>query len=186
MVSSRELGWAGVAALALCLSGCGETAIDLVVTADSGADSDTDSDSDTDVDADSDSDSDSETDAPPDVVRAEVVVPMWFIDTPARLTTSFFSPENMPPDGPPDGVGASYEAPDITKPPEPPYELWTPQPPLEGPYYLVVTLFVVGGGTDMPVPGIDWVGESTVPIPIGPGTGTVAAGPIELHLAPPM
>jgi hypothetical protein len=181
MVRSREMAWICAAALVLPLMGCGETAVDLVIAEDGGADSD----SDTDSDADADTDTGTDTDAPPDLVRAQIVVPEWFVDTPARLTTSFFSEEHMPPDGPPDGVGASYDSPAISKPPDPPYELWTQQPGLDGPYYLVVTLFVEGGGTDVPVPGVDWVGSSETPIELGPGTGTVPAGQIHLNLAPP-
>jgi hypothetical protein len=181
-----------LSALAAALTGCGETAVDLVVDGDSGndADSDTDSDSDADSDADADSDPDSDSDSgpPPDVVVAQVGVPPWFVAAPARLTTSFYAPEHMPPGGPPDGVGAAFDSPSIG--PDEPFPLLTPQPyepPLAGAYYLVVTLFVEGGGTDVPVPGVDWVGESATAISIGPGTGTVSAGePIVLHLAPPM
>jgi hypothetical protein len=181
MVRSRASLLAGAVSLAtiLALVGCDDTNVDLVVADDAGGDTDADTDTDTDADT------DTGTDSLPDVVTAQILVPPWFSATPARITTSFFSEEHMPPAGPPDGVGASYDFPEITIQPDPPYVLWTPQPPLQGPYYLVVTLFVEGGGTDVPVPGTDWVGSSFNPVVIGPGTGTVDALQIQLSLAPP-
>jgi hypothetical protein len=188
MVKSRESILASLGSLTLALCGCGQTAVDLVVANDSGTGSDADSDGDADTDSDTDADADTETDTdpPPDIVRAEIMAPDWFDALPIRITSSFYTEEHMPPDGPPDGVGASYDSPDIALAPDPPYVLWTMQPPfLDGQYYLVVTLFVEGGGDDVPVPGVDWVGESDTLLMIGPGTGTVEAGPIDLHLAPP-
>jgi hypothetical protein len=169
VVSERAVMRAGAAALAIVLFACDDTVVDLVVDAGSGTDADTDAD----------------TDTSPDVVRAQIKVPWDFSATPARITSSFYSPASMPPGGPPDGVGASYDSPEITIPPAQPYEFWTLQPALEGQYYLVITLFVEGGGTDVPVPGVDWVGVSDSTVHLGPGTGTVLAGEIHLNLALP-
>lgn len=165
---------AAAALAALAASSCDATVVELVTAADG------------DSDADSDSDSDADTDPQADSVEALILVPQWFEAVPARITAGFY--EDGPFDGPPDFAGASYEDPDISTPgdQEPPYKLVTAQPPLagEGHYYLVVTLFVEGGGDDVPVPGVDWVGATPTPLTLGPGTHTVDAGDVLLHEAP--
>ena len=185
MVNARDMRWAGIAALALSLGGCGQTVVDLVVTSDSGTDSDADSDADSDTDADADTDTDADTDADgdtdpqPDMVQALVFVPPYFSDYPVCLTTSFYAVEQMPPVGPPAGVGEEFPHPDVEPPP---YLLQTEQPDLEGLYYFVVRLLVHGDDCDVAfMPGADWRWDSPEPILIGPGTGTVDLGDIHLQ-----
>jgi hypothetical protein len=184
MVSTREMASACVAALALALCGCGQTAVDLVVKADSGTDSDADSDTDADTDADTDGD----TDPSQDIVVGQISVPWSFDANPVRITMDFYLPEHMPPfgvpDGPPDGFGPVINSPDIT--PAEPYPLHIEQPtdpPLEGPYYLRVILFVEGGGEYFPpVDHVDYWGVSNTGLLLGPGTGAVPAGDVHLDL----
>jgi hypothetical protein len=160
--------------------GCDARYADVITADDSGTDGDTDVDTDTDTDADADADTDSDTDAD-DLVTAKILLPAWFSGMPAKLTTSFF--EVLPIVGPPDGVGQTYLDPPIAPGPEG-YHLVSHQGGMEGDYYVAIVLYVQGGGTDQPVPGVDWVGQSMQPVTLGAGTGTVFAGDVQLNPAP--
>lgn len=181
MVRSRGIAWTRIAALVLAaaLSGCNDMIIDLVTPADSGTDSDSDTDTDSDTDVDSD------TDALPDLLKAQIMVENDFPDNPVCLTTAFF--DTPWPEGVPDDVGAMIPNPPIKKPEDggPPFELTIPQPTLEGPYFLFVTVLFHDNCLAEPIGNLDWAGVSDNPVQIGPGTGTVNAGPIDLYLLPP-
>jgi hypothetical protein len=84
------------------------------------------------------------------------------------------------------GVGDQVDAPVIG--PDTAYELTTQaytfmtgDPLGAGTYYMAVILFVEGGGTMMPVVGVDWTGASPTEIVL-PASGTVDVGDIALAL----
>ena len=117
-----------------------------------------------------------------DKVVVTVTVPPEFDCTAEVISSVYFT--SFPPQlgMMPSGIGDSYLNPRIG--PETPYELITKQAGLEGEYYLSVVVFCPGGGGLLPTSGIDWVGGTPFPVMLGPGTGTVDAGTIELILAP--
>ena len=149
--------------------GCGDD--DAAVT-DAGTDSGTDTDTDTDADADI-------------VATATLTVPDDFAATPDRIQPVFYS--SYPPVGMPIGVGTAIPAPAIG--PGVPFELSTNAVTLAdqtvalgaGDYYLSVVLYVEGGGTMLPIPGVDWAGSSDTMITI-PVDAPVDVGDIELAL----
>lgn len=161
-----------------CLS-CGQTFVDAVEDEDAGTDSDTDTDTDGDTDSDGDTDTDTDS-GNSDIVIVPVKVPDWFPDNPTKLTCQFFS--QLPPGGEPDGVGTSIVDPPIG--PGPPYPFHSGQADLVGEYYVAIVLFVQGGGTEIPVSGVDWVGETPSKVTLGPDTGQVPAEVVQLHKAP--
>jgi hypothetical protein len=170
----RKIATAGITSLAFLAlaTGCGDVTVDVITDRDAGFDTGTGSDTGTVSDEDSGID--------PDLVAAAVTVPPGFDDTPLRIEVSFH--DDPAPHDPPVAMGATYVDPAIG--PQKPYHLVSDQAGLEGAYFLQVVLFVEGGGTDEPEPGVDWVGNTKDPVVLGPGTGTVSAGNIPLHLAP--
>ena len=179
MMKNSTISWLMALALALgvgSLAGaCGDDDDDGAADADSDTDTDTDTDSDTDTDTDTDAD----TDADGDTVVATITVPGDFDATPESIAAVFFASTDT--SGMPDGFGDSYQSIEIG--PDTPYELVTGQAELEGDYYLTVILFVEGGGGGtMPVAGTDWAGMADSAVTLGPGTGELDAGEIELSL----
>jgi len=176
MVNVKPIGML----LILILTGCGESAVDLVTLEDAGGLTDPDAgatDADTSTGGDPDTATASDTGPGPDLVTATVVVPSGFDETPVRLEVLFF--HELPPDGPPAGEGASFFDPAIG--PGLPFDVVSYQAGLVGTHFLAVVLYVEGGGIDQPAPGIDWIGDAPFPILLGPGTGIVDAGTIELR-----
>ncbi len=180
-VMNRCPKWLLLAIAVLFSAGCGQHVVDAVVEDDGGTDSDSDSDTDSDTDSDSDTDTDTDSETGgEDRIRVDVRLPDYFIDTPVKIRAEFR--QQMPPAGPPDGDGDTIDNPPV----EPGPSIWpfySHQDGLEGQYYLAVVLFVEGGGADAPLDGVDWVGATFAPLQLGPDTGTVHAGIIDLHLA---
>lgn len=170
--------------LSLLLAGCSDNIIDAVVPEeDGGNDTDTDVDTDADTDTDSGTDTDTDTDTVgEDRIRMEIQVPAYFGEDSVKLVVQFDSAAS--PEGPPEAEGETIPDPPIT-PGIPGWIFHTSQGGLDGQYYVGVVLYVVGGGTDIPAPGIDWVGKTMFPVGLGPGTGTVDIGVIPLQPAPP-
>ncbi|MDD5307718.1 MAG: hypothetical protein PHU25_10400 [Deltaproteobacteria bacterium] len=152
--------------------GCGNGVVDVITGSDAGRSTDSDSETGTGSDADSGLE--------PDLVVATVVVPPVFDAVPARIAAAFLHEPD--PRTKPDALGAQYDEPAIGA--GQPYDLVSTQAGLTGPHYLRVILFVEGGGTGEPIPGVDFVGIAQKPVFLGPGTGTVKAGTIHLHLTP--
>jgi hypothetical protein len=156
------------------LAGCDGRAVEIVVLEDGGSDGDADAD----ADGDSDADTDTGTGTAGDALDGFVTVPPGFDDEPVRLAVDFF--HELPPSGLPDVAGGSFWDPAIG--PGQPFQLYLNQPAqLWGEYWVAVALFVEGGGTDVPVPGVDWTGHSSVKHAFGPGTGLVQVGQINLQ-----
>ena len=168
--------------LASFVVGCSANVIDSVVPEDGGGDSDTDTDIDTDSDTDTDNETDTDTDSSgEDRIRMELQVPQYFDDDPVKLEVRFDSA--LDPEGAPEAMGETIMDPPVA-PGIPGWIFTTSQMELEGQYYVGVALFVVGGGTDLPQPEIDWVGKTLLPVELGPGTGIVNLGAVPLHPAP--
>jgi hypothetical protein len=114
-----------------------------------------------------------------DAIVSTISVPPEFNGQPVLLTVNFFN--SIPPTGMPVAYGDRYEAPAIVAGQD--FPITTTQAGLQGSYYLTVVLYCQGGGNGRdPVVGVDWVGTASPALTLGPGTGTVNAGPVGLFL----
>jgi hypothetical protein len=112
-----------------------------------------------------------------DVVVATVAVPPEFQGVPVLFGVSFF--RSSPPTGMPDAFGDRIDRPAVVAGQDFPFS--TTQAGLVGQYYITTVVYCEGGGNGRdPVAGIDWVAMAMQPLTLGPGTGKVDAGRIEL------
>ncbi len=168
-------------ATSLAVIGCSDDddAID-----DAGTDTDTDTDADTDTDTDTDTDVDADYE-----ITVEVTLPAGFTATPDKLVGVYVDSPTPGPTTMPVGMGETVE--DVTIAPGTPYQYTTyarnfpaaTAPLGDGDYYLSVILFVEGGGTMQPTPGVDWAMVADTMITL-PATDTIDLGTIELVLVP--
>jgi hypothetical protein len=115
-----------------------------------------------------------------DIVIGTIAIPEAFDGDAVMLGTMFYA--DLLAGGMPDAIGDSLT--DLEIVPGGTLPFTTSQAGLEGAYYLAVVLYCAGGGGgQFPVPGVDWIGGTAVPLTLGPGTGTVNAGDIGLFLA---
>ncbi len=113
-----------------------------------------------------------------DMLVGRVAIPESFVGTPVIFSVLYFASETMA--GMPDGFGAT-SADLSTVIPGGTLEFSATQANLTGSYHLAVTLYCQGGGNGMfPVAGVDWVGAAEGALTLGPGTGTIDVGQIEL------
>jgi hypothetical protein len=133
----------------------------------------------TDADAGKDSEDDTGTGEGEDIVTGTVKIPEAFDGDASMLGTMFFA--DLTSGGMPDGIGDTLT--DLEAEPGGTIDFTTSQNGLEGEYYLAVVLYCEGGGGgQFPVAGVDWIGGTAEPLTLGPGTGTVDAGEIEIFL----
>lgn len=128
-----------------------------------------------DADADADGDTDTSTDY---TITARLSLPADFTGTAVRLQVVYF--DSFPPSGEPTVISEAIPSPAIS--PGTPYVLETtlPSDTAPGDYYLSVSLFVEGGGTSMPLAGVDYAGAAMTAISY-PQTANVDAGNIPLN-----
>ena len=160
------LAYCIVLAAGMAAVGCSDDDDVVDVVDDAGTDTDTDTDTDADTDTDTDTDTDSDTDGNYEIT-VEVTVPAGFSATPDRLVGVYF--DSPTPTSPmPDGIGETIE--DVTILPD-------------GDYWMHVVLYVEGGGTMGPTPGVDWAKNIDTMITF-PATDTIDLGTVELALVP--
>ena len=193
MASNPTISYRAVSFLiGLVLSGCFELTSSSRAT-DAGSDSvsvgtDTDSytdsdsviaDSDTGVDTgpETDTDMDTDTNASARSLTATLKIPVDFTGITTSLQVAFF--QNLPPTGPPDGMGDTISTPVIIAGED--YVLTSETGGVEGEYFVYVVIFIEGGGTATPVTGVDYVGSSSSAKTLG-GPGMVDFGDIEMTL----
>jgi len=127
---------------------------------------------------------DSDTGDPPegdDIVVGTLSIPEEFEGTPVIFSVLYFESDSM--SGMPDGFGETTFDMDAVEPGAS-VEFTSSQADLTGEYSLAVVLYCEGGGNGMfPVAGVDWVGGSSETVTLGPGTGTVDVGELELFLS---
>ncbi len=114
-----------------------------------------------------------------DTVSATIKVPADFSCVPERLNTVYYTSPTVV--GVPSGMGDTISSPDLNAGQE--FALETTQAGLEGTYYLAVVVYCEGGGAadrTFPTSDVDWLGISQNPAALGPGTGNVNAGEIEV------
>lgn len=114
-----------------------------------------------------------------DLVVGTINIPADFSTAATQISVMYFSsPEGA---GMPDAFGDTILNPEIEA--GSPFEFSTTQAGLEGDYYLMVVVYCEGGGAGaFPVAGIDWVGAAG-PLTLGPNTGEVDAGEVEIMLS---
>ena len=118
-----------------------------------------------------------------DKVVVTVTVPPEFACTPEIISSVYFT--SFPPEigMMPSAIGDAYLNPQLG--PDTPFVFTTTQGRLEGEYYLSIVVFCEGGGGGfIPVSGVDWVGGTMSPLTLGPGTGTIDGGTVELIVLP--
>jgi hypothetical protein len=114
-----------------------------------------------------------------DKVVATLAVPPEFAGVTVLLAANYFS--SFPPVGMPIAYGDKVPTPALVAGQD--FPIVTTQAGLQGEYYLSLVVYCQGGGAGRdPVPGIDWVGSAMQPLKLGPGTGTVEAGRVDLIL----
>lgn len=101
-----------------------------------------------------------------------------FSGTTASLLVALYSA--LPPAGPPDAVGGTIPMPVIGT--DTPFELELADISATGDYFVYVSLYMEGGGTFVPVPGVDYIGQSASALTFD-GTA-VDIGTLTLNLAP--
>ena len=112
-----------------------------------------------------------------DVVIGTIAIPESFDGDAVMLGTMFFDDPSAA--GMPDALGDVLT--DLEIEPGGTIAFTTSQTGLEGEYYLAVVLYCAGGGGgQFPVAGVDWIGAAAEPLSLGPGTGAVNAGEIEI------
>ncbi len=159
------------------------TAVFALQCGDDGNDKDNDTsdtaDSETDSDTGNTEDSDSESAGTDDTVAGTLQIPEEFDCTPVLFAPLYFSnPENNAPDQ----FGDVISSPEIEAGGT--FEFTSTQAGLEGDFYLTVVVYCEGGGNgQVPKSGVDWVGQSPQ-LTLGPGTGEVDAGEIQLIVMP--
>ncbi len=126
---------------------------------------------------DTESDSDHR-DTAEDIVIGTVAVPESFNGTPVLFSVLYFASSEMT--GIPDGFAeTSFDQEEIASGDTFPFS--ATQAGLTGDYYVAVTLYCEGGGNGrFPKPGVDWIGAASDGISLGPGTGTIDVGEIDL------
>lgn len=112
-----------------------------------------------------------------DVITGSILLPDTFTATPVTIGITFFdSPQLV---GIPVGFGDSIANPQIV--PGQPFAITSSQSGLQGDYYMAVVVYCEGGGNGLgPVAGVDWWGKIVTAITMGPGTGSVNVGQIEM------
>ena len=173
----RSLTLLTLAAAAALLAGCGDKDDDTAAEAEDSA-----------AAAEDDGDTEGTTDfdcAPPSAEECDddvgfcgnVKVPTDFTGTPRSLAVALYA--SVPPAGPPNATLAEIESPELTPGSCFPVVI---HPMLEqGTYYLWVNLYMEGGGTWVPVDGVDYTAVSEAPLELD---GTVRGfGDLSLGLA---
>jgi hypothetical protein len=112
----------------------------------------------------------------PKSLCANLFVPQGFSGTPTTLMALFF--KSLPPAGAPDAFLATQQSPVIG--PAHPYELEAQNVSATGTFYFYAVLYMEGGGTMEPVPGVDYVGTAPDPV-VSDGT-PLNLGDIQLQL----
>jgi len=92
-------------------------------------------------------------------VCARIRVPAGFTGTPRQLLVGLY--DSLPPLGPPASLLAQVDDPEIG--PDEPFVLEVDSFPDTGQLYVYVALYMEGGGTFVPVAGVDYVGQSDAP-----------------------
>ena len=101
----------------------------------------------------------------PGSLCATLRVPADYTATPVKIIVGLY--ESLPPLGPPNGVAAVIEMPTIS--PTQPYALEARDVMPAGDWYLYIALYNQGGGQFQPVPGIDYVVQTSDKVPVGGG-----------------
>ena len=107
----------------------------------------------------------------------ELIIPSDFTGTTRSLAIVLY--ETIPPQGPPDGIVAELDTPELSAGDSFPVQI---QPAIfNGDYYVWVNLYMDGGGEWQPVNGVDYVGYTADPV-VFDGTA-ISFNDISLSLA---
>ena len=94
-------------------------------------------------------------------VCGDILIPESLNGTPRSLAVALYT--SVPPAGPPDGIVAEIDGPDI----QPGYRYPIRELPVlfTGEFYVWINLYMEGGGEWLPVNEIDYTGSTAQPIP---------------------